>query len=285
MTEMAGVITVLSPADHRDAAHPERLASAGTPIPGPELRVVDPATGRTSPRAPASSGSAPPQRMPGYLGPARRHRRHHHRRRLAAHRRHRPRSTTAAIVFIVDRVKDMIITGGENVYSPEVERVARRAPRRGRRRRHRRPDDRWGESVKAVVAPAPGHTVDPAELIAYSRQRLAGYKCPRAVDVVDALPRNATGKILKRSCAPPTGPVATARCSPDCESDPHCEDGSHSEISGDLEEAIAGGVDAAQFVVVQHQTVDAAVGARVRAWGLIPGRRTRPGPGPAADRG
>jgi acyl-CoA synthetase (AMP-forming)/AMP-acid ligase II len=102
-------------------------------------------------------------------------------------------------IFIEDRVKDMIITGGENVYSPEVERVIAGYPTIGEVAVIGVPDEKWGESVKAVVAPAPGETIDEGKLVEYCRARLAHYKCPRTVDVVEALPRNATGKILKRS--------------------------------------------------------------------------------------
>jgi acyl-CoA synthetase (AMP-forming)/AMP-acid ligase II len=101
-------------------------------------------------------------------------------------------------VFIEDRVKDMIITGGENVYSPEVERVLAEHPAVLETAVIGVPDDRWGESVKAVVALRPEHHVDPQEIIAFARDRLPHYKAPRTIDVVEALPRNPSGKILKR---------------------------------------------------------------------------------------
>jgi acyl-CoA synthetase (AMP-forming)/AMP-acid ligase II len=101
-------------------------------------------------------------------------------------------------VFIEDRVKDMIITGGENVYSPEVERVLAEHPAVLETAVIGVPDDTWGESVKAVVAFRPEHQIDPQELIDYARERLAHYKAPKSVDVVEALPRNPSGKILKR---------------------------------------------------------------------------------------
>ena len=83
--------------------------------------------------------------------------------------------------------------------APEVERVIAGYPAIGEVAVIGVPDEKWGESVKAVVAPAPGETIDEAKLVEYCRARLAHYKCPRTVDVVEALPRNATGKILKRS--------------------------------------------------------------------------------------
>ena len=99
---------------------------------------------------------------------------------------------------IVDRAKDMVITGGENVYPAEVEAVLRR---------HRDvedvavigiPDERWGERVHAVLVARAGTDPDPDEIIGWTRDRLAHFKCPRSVELVAELPRNATGKILKR---------------------------------------------------------------------------------------
>ncbi len=196
MTELSGVVTTLEPDAHRDASRPERLASAGTPIPGVELRVVDPSTGEDAGPGPGELWWRTEQRMAGYL--------------------HKPEATAETItpdgfvrsgdvgrvddggfVFIEDRVKDMIITGGENVYGPEVERVVVEHPSVAEVAVVGVPDQVWGEAVKAFVVPAAGATVDPDELVAYAREHLAGYKCPKSVDVVEALPRNATGKILK----------------------------------------------------------------------------------------
>jgi acyl-CoA synthetase (AMP-forming)/AMP-acid ligase II len=198
MTEMGGVVTILDDAAHRDEAHPERLVSAGRPIPGVELRVVDVTTLRDV--EPGQAGELwwrTEQNTVGYLG--------------------RPDATAELLqdggwlrsgdvgrvddegfVFVEDRLKDMIITGGENVYSPEVERVLAEHPAVLETAVIGVPDDTWGESVKAVVAFRPEHQVDPQELIDYARERLAHYKAPRSVDVVEALPRNPSGKILKR---------------------------------------------------------------------------------------
>ncbi|WP_286689908.1 AMP-binding protein [Aeromicrobium sp. REDSEA-S38_B2] len=198
MTEMGGVVTILDDAAHRDEDHPERLVSAGRPIPGVELRVVDVATLRDV--EPGQAGELwwrTEQSTVGYLG--------------------RPDATAELLqdggwlrsgdigrvddggfVFIEDRVKDMIITGGENVYSPEVERVLAEHPAVLETAVIGVPDDTWGESVKAVVAFRPEHQIDPQELIDYARERLAHYKAPKSVDVVEALPRNPSGKILKR---------------------------------------------------------------------------------------
>jgi acyl-CoA synthetase (AMP-forming)/AMP-acid ligase II len=98
-------------------------------------------------------------------------------------------------VYIEDRIKDMIITGGENVYGPEVESVLIDHPAVADAAVIGIPDDFWGESVKAIVVTTAG--TDPDDIIAFCRRHLAGYKCPRTVDFVPALPRNASGKILK----------------------------------------------------------------------------------------
>ena len=108
------------------------------------------------------------------------------------------RADEDGFIFIEDRVKDMIITGGENVYSPEVERVLAEHPAVLELAVIGVPDERWGEAVKAVVALRPDHSVEPEELIAFARERLAHYKAPSSIDVVEALPRNPSGKILKR---------------------------------------------------------------------------------------
>jgi acyl-CoA synthetase (AMP-forming)/AMP-acid ligase II len=202
-TELAGVITALSPQAHRDAARPDRLISAGTVIAGAEVRVVDPATGQdVAAGEPGEFWFRSPQRMMGYLN--------------------RPEDTAQAItedgwlrsgdightddggfLFVSDRVKDMIITGGENVYSPEVEQAIAEHPAIAEVAVIGVPDDRWGEAVKAVVAFLPGQQATGPEIIEFTRDRIAHYKCPRTVDVVDALPRNPVGKVLKRTLRAP----------------------------------------------------------------------------------
>jgi acyl-CoA synthetase (AMP-forming)/AMP-acid ligase II len=197
-TEVAGVVTTLGPAAHRDESRPERLGSAGTLVSEAEMRVVDPAT--STDVAPGDSGELwfrSPQCMLGYLN--------------------RPDATAETIVengwlrtgdighvddggfvFISDRLRDMIITGGENVYSQEVEQAVAAHPSVAEVAVIGVPDDHWGESVKAIVALIPGATTRPDDVIAFTRERLARYKCPRTVDIIDALPRNPNGKVLKR---------------------------------------------------------------------------------------
>ncbi|WP_218917350.1 long-chain-fatty-acid--CoA ligase [Luteipulveratus mongoliensis] len=203
MTEFAGVISRLTPEAHRDTEHPERLTSAGQAIPGAEMRIVDPAT--LEDVEPGQVGEVwfrTAQTMKGYLG--------------------NPDATAEAktsdgwmrtgdlghadedgFVFIVDRIKDMIISGGENIYAPEVENVLAAHPAVAEAVIIGVPDEKWGEVVKAVVALAPDQSLTAEELIAYSRERLAHYKCPRSVDFMEALPRNPSGKVLKRDLRKP----------------------------------------------------------------------------------
>jgi acyl-CoA synthetase (AMP-forming)/AMP-acid ligase II len=106
-------------------------------------------------------------------------------------------------VFVEDRIKDMIISGGENIYSVEVERALTDHPAVGDAAVFGIPDEKWGESVKAVVELSAGQEVSPAELIAWCKERLAGYKCPRSVEIMAELPRNPTGKLLKKDLRKP----------------------------------------------------------------------------------
>jgi acyl-CoA synthetase (AMP-forming)/AMP-acid ligase II len=203
LTEVCGVITHLMPDAHRDEEHPERLVSAGQCIPGTEVKVVDPgseeevATGE-----PGELWFRTPQLMKGYLN--------------------RPEATAQVItedgwfrtgdmgkvdadgfVYVEDRLKDMIISGGENIYSPEVERVLAEHPAVAEVAIIGVPDDRWGEAVKAVVSLKPDAEATEQELIGWCREQLAAFKCPKSVDVLEALPRNPTGKILKRDLRKP----------------------------------------------------------------------------------
>ncbi|KAB2809600.1 long-chain-fatty-acid--CoA ligase [Pimelobacter simplex] len=206
LTEVAGVATHLMPEDHRTAeadGHPERLVSAGKPVPGCEVRIVDPAT--LSDVATGEHGEIwlkTPQLMKGFLN--------------------KPEATAEVItddgwfrtgdmghvdddgfVFVSDRLKDMIITGGENVYSPEVERVLSEHPAVLEVAVIGVPDERWGESVKGVVALKEGSDASEVELIEWTRERLAHFKAPKSIDIIPALPRNPTGKILKRELRKP----------------------------------------------------------------------------------
>jgi acyl-CoA synthetase (AMP-forming)/AMP-acid ligase II len=203
LTEVCGVVTHLMPDAHRDLDHPDRLVSAGRLIPGAELRVVDPGTLREVPTGEHGElWFRTPQLMAGFLG--------------------KPEATAEVIteegwfrsgdmgkvdadgfVYVQDRLKDMIISGGENIYSPEIERVLAEHPAVMEVAVIGVPDEQWGEAVKAVVSLNPGTSATEEELIDYCRERLAHFKCPKSVDVVEALPRNPTGKILKRNLRAP----------------------------------------------------------------------------------
>jgi acyl-CoA synthetase (AMP-forming)/AMP-acid ligase II len=97
----------------------------------------------------------------------------------------------------------MIVTGGENVYPAEVENAIFGHPQVADVAVIGVPDEKWGEAVKAVVVARPGETVDEASVIAWARERIAAYKAPKSVDVVAAIPRNPSGKILRRELRAP----------------------------------------------------------------------------------
>jgi acyl-CoA synthetase (AMP-forming)/AMP-acid ligase II len=200
-TELCGAVTALSDADHRETARPGLQLSAGKAVLGTEIQIVDPETGNRLPAGEAGEiWVRSNQNMTGYLN--------------------RPEATADTItaddwvrtgdigrldsegyVYIKDRLKDMVITGGENVYGPEVESVLIKHPAIADAAIIGVPDDHWGESVKAIVVIA--DEVDPGEIIAFCRRHLAAYKCPRTVDFVAELPRNASGKILKTQLREP----------------------------------------------------------------------------------
>ena len=101
-------------------------------------------------------------------------------------------------IYIVDRKKDMIISGGLNVFPIEIERVIWSHPAVQDCAVIGVPDEKWGEAVKAVVELKPGRSVGEAELIALCKRTLSGYKAPKTVEFRDALPRSGVGKVLKR---------------------------------------------------------------------------------------
>ena len=203
MTEQSGVVTILGAADHEDPAVAHRLVSAGRAIPGVEIEIREPGTGEPVPVG--QSGEIwvrSEQVMAGYW--------------------RKPEATAAAIspdgwyrsgdgghmdadgyVYVTDRIKDMIISGGENIYPAEIERVLAEHPALADVAVIGVPDERWGEVPKAVVVFRAGMSVEPGELVDWCRERLAGYKVPKTVDIIDALPRNPTGKVLKRELRRP----------------------------------------------------------------------------------
>ncbi|RJF86490.1 fatty acid--CoA ligase [Oleomonas cavernae] len=186
------IITALRPADHADSA---LLASCGRPLPGCAVRIAD-ADGREVPAGELGEVTVKaPWLMPRYW-----------KRPEATRETFRDgwlRTGDAGSVdergflFIRDRIKDLIITGGENVYPAEVERVLIEHPALVEVAVFGVPDARWGESVRAAVVPRAGESVTEAELLAFVAGRIARYKQPKSITILGALPRNASGKVLK----------------------------------------------------------------------------------------
>ncbi|HEY5071152.1 MAG TPA: long-chain-fatty-acid--CoA ligase [Caulobacteraceae bacterium] len=106
-------------------------------------------------------------------------------------------------LYIHDRLKDMIVSGGENVYPAEVENALFSHPDVADAAVVGVPDERWGEAVKAIVVPRAGAAPDAASIIAHCRARIAAYKCPKSIDFADHLPRNPSGKVLRRELREP----------------------------------------------------------------------------------
>jgi acyl-CoA synthetase (AMP-forming)/AMP-acid ligase II len=193
MTELSPCATLLTPADHDD---PSLHRSAGRAAPHTEVRIVD-AEDQEVPRGEVGEVVVRGDNvMLGYWN--------------------RPADTAAAVrdgwmhtgdggrmdergyVFIVDRLKDMIITGGENVYSAEVENALASHPAVATCAVIGVPDSEWGERVHAVVVLLPGQQATADQIRTHCKTLIAGYKAPRGVDFVDALPMSGAGKILKR---------------------------------------------------------------------------------------
>jgi long-chain acyl-CoA synthetase len=106
-------------------------------------------------------------------------------------------------VFLTDRVKDMIVSGGENIYPAEVENVLSDHPAIADVAVIGVPHELWGETVKAIVVRRPGVEAFAEDIIEHARRALAHFKCPTSVDFVDSLPRNPSGKLLKRQLREP----------------------------------------------------------------------------------
>jgi long-chain acyl-CoA synthetase len=199
LTETTGAIVQLDADDH-DVGGPREhlLRSAGRPYPWVELRIADSEAG--GPAAPGEIGEVwvrSASNTPGYF--------------------ERPDETTALLtadgwlrtgdggylddegyLFLTDRIKDMIVSGAENVYPIEVEEVLSQHPGVAEVAVIGTPHERWGETVTAVVVPRAEAAPSSDALVEFARERLAGYKLPRVIDFVDELPKTPTGKVLKR---------------------------------------------------------------------------------------
>ena len=114
-------------------------------------------------------------------------------------------------LYIHDRIKDMIISGGENIYPAEVESAICDHPDVAEAAVIGMPDDKWGEAVKAIVVMKPGKTATATDIINFTRERIAGFKTPKTVDFIDGAAAQPSGKILGGTCATPTGRARTGR--------------------------------------------------------------------------
>ena len=216
LTETTGTVVALEPEDHDPGGPCEHLLrSVGRPYPWVELRIADPETGHEV--GPGEQGEVwvrAPNVCAGYFN--------------------RPEETAEAIapdgwlrtgdggyrdeegfLFLTDRIKDMIVSGGENIYPVEVEEALAQHPAVADVTVIGVPHERWGEAVAALVVRRNGHHCTAEDLIAFARERLAGYKVPRVVEFVDGFPRTPSGKVLKRELRvpPPLGrPDLTSVC-------------------------------------------------------------------------
>lgn len=200
MTETTGGATYLPPEDH-DVAGNERMRSAGKPFPGVRIKVID-AEGRSLPRR--SMGEiciASPTNMRGYA-----HQAEATARTLVdgyVHTGDAGFLDEDGYVYVLDRAKDMIVSGAENIYPAEIETVVSSHPDVAECAVIGVPDERWGEAVKAVVVLRAGRSLSAEVLLEFVRERIARYKVPKSVDFIDQLPRNAAGKVLKRALRAP----------------------------------------------------------------------------------
>lgn len=202
LTETTGGITILRPADH-DPDRPGLLRSCGRPLPGIEVRVVSTdGTGDAPDGVVGELWVRACQVMKGYW--------------------RNPAATATVLtedgwlrtgdagtadaegyLYLHDRLKDIVVSGGENIVPAEVENVLMAHEAVADAAVIGVPHEKWGETPKAIVVRKPGTMVDGVALIAFARERLAHYKCPTSVDFVDELPRNPSGKVLKRELRRP----------------------------------------------------------------------------------
>ena len=198
MTELAGNVMTMGRLDHDRAAEEglEILKSVGRQMPLARVRVVDESGADAAPNVAGEILVKGDQVLSGYW--------------------RNPEATASSFtdgwfhtgdvgrwdddgyLYIVDRKKDMILTGGENVYPREVEEVLFRHPAVAEAAVLGAPDPKWGEKVVAVICRREGHDTTGAEFVAYLREHIAGYKKPKHVVFIDVLPKNASGKVLKR---------------------------------------------------------------------------------------
>ena len=201
MTETSGTCVALAPEDHTVPANP-RMRSVGQPLAGVEVRIL----GADGAEAPAGSDGEIAIRsatnMSGYW-----------RQEAATRATLLPGGwlrtgdvghlDADGYLYLMDRLKDMIVSGGENVYSAEVEAALLQHPAIREVAVIGVPDERWGEAVKACVVLKDGKAAEAAAIIEDCRSRIAGFKTPKSVDFLADLPRNAAGKVLKQKLREP----------------------------------------------------------------------------------
>jgi acyl-CoA synthetase (AMP-forming)/AMP-acid ligase II len=200
MTETTGTIVALAPEDHVEGL--DRMRSAGKALPGVELAILDADGKKLPPGEVGEIATRSGSNMIGYWN--------------------LPEATATTLdsegwlrtgdagyldkdgyLYIHDRIKDMIISGGENVYPAEVESAICDHPDVAEVAVVGVPDEKWGEAVKAIVVMKPGRKTTSSDIIGFTRERIAGFKTPKSVDFIEALPRNASGKILRRHLRDP----------------------------------------------------------------------------------
>ena len=198
LTETSPILTTLDADEHRRAiasGNLERLKAAGRPVTGVDMRIVD-AEGRPVP--PGAAGEVVvrgPNVTKGYLNrPAETEEAF---RGGWFHTGDIGRMDEEGFMYLLDRKKDMVITGGENVYTSEVEAALYQHPGVNEAAVVGVPDETYGEALFAVIVPAPGAHMSQDEIIAHCRERIGGYKIPRRMAFVDQMPKSAMGKILK----------------------------------------------------------------------------------------
>lgn len=198
MTETTAVLCFLMPEDHNRAlaGEPGILLSAGRPVIGTEVKIVDDDDNEVPYGTIGEICGKGPQLMSGYwnLPEA-------SEKALWRGWMHTGDAGTMdenGYVYVQDRVKDMIISGGENVYPREVENALFEHPAIADAAVIGVPSDQWGEAVKAIVVLKKGHEATADEIMEFCKGKIAGYKRPQSVDFIEELPRNASGKVLKK---------------------------------------------------------------------------------------
>jgi fatty-acyl-CoA synthase len=201
MTETTGGICILGPEDHTPEGS-ARMRSAGKAMEGVEFAILDAEGNRLPAGQTGEIATRSLSNMVGYW-------KMDEATRATISDDNWLRTGDAGYIdedgyiYIQDRIKDMIISGGENIYPAEVENAVFGHPAVAEVAVIGVPDDKWGESVRAIVVKKPGAEVSADEIIAYARERIAGYKTPKSVGFIDVLPRNASGKILRRQLREP----------------------------------------------------------------------------------